>query len=163
MALNNITEWTGLLVTRVLDKRPLPPPAISTTNRARTIETTTTEATHGLTHHTDTRLALAALRLHHARWLSSYPGVGVTLLEGARAVMVQAYRALDAQPMRRITLRATCGFIIESNEYGEIACEGTLYGLVAVDEDPRPTSIVCAANPEHRIDKPSDKLWLDIL
>lgn len=173
VALNNIDEWTQLLVTRVLEQRRLPEPS-STTLVYPTTKTGTTligpplrvtiiEATHGITTHTDTRLALAALRLHHARWLSSYPGVGPTLLEGARALMVQAYRALDAQPMRRVTLRATCGFVVEETEYGEIACEGTLYGLVPVDGDPRPTAIVCATNPAHRIDRPGDKLWLDIL
>jgi hypothetical protein len=173
VTLNRITEWTAILVRRVLEQRTLPePPKV---DYVYPVSRTGTRlvgppqrriligVSHGLTIHTDTRLALMALYRHHARWLSSYPGVAVALLEGARSLMVQAYQALDAQPMRRITLRATCGFIVEETAYGEIACEGTLYGLVAVDGDPRPTAIVCASNPEHRIDRPNDKLWLDIL
>ncbi|PPF64557.1 hypothetical protein C5E11_03980 [Clavibacter michiganensis] len=173
VTLNNITEWTQIVVRRVLEQRPLPEPGsvsyqfpeskIGTRLIGPPARRVLVKSSHGLTVHTDPRLALMALHLHHARWLSSYPGVAVALVQGARSLMVQAWRALDAQPMRRITLRATCGFIIEETEYGEIACEGTLYGLVPVDGDPRPTSIVCATNPAHRIDRPGDKLWLDIL
>lgn len=141
-------DWTRFLVRTILRERPVPDQYFATDEDGHT----TTTYRHGLNADTPPRQALAGIARWHARWLTGYPTLGPALLQDALAHRRAAIRALDTQPVVRVHLKGPsvrCAHVIQDSPWGEILCEAPLVGVLRDQDDPKPSTILCTANPAH--------------
>jgi hypothetical protein len=143
-----LADWTGFVVRTVFYERPLPFPTVQEDEDGFRISI----HSRGLTLHTKTRDALAALALHDAHWLSSYPLLGPSLLVDAQDLRLTAIRAIDSQPVKRVGISgAICGHVVDDAGFGPVSCMSTMVAILSEDVHARPSVIVCSTHPKsHR-------------
>lgn len=112
-----------------------------------------------------TRLALAQLALHHARWLTHYPTIGPSLVDDAIRLRSRAMAALDQPAQRRVNMTGMyCQQIIAETDYTTEICGAQMAGIIPIGDDSDqtgiPAVIVCGANPTHPTSRLERKDWI---
>jgi hypothetical protein len=145
LVLRDVTDWAGYLARIVGQQQPTDGfqfPTVRADVLAGWADPTIAE----------TPYALAALERTSARWLSSYPTVGPSLLEDSRRYLWATQRALQTVPVRRIDARDRyCGHVITETDHGDVICYGTLVGVIRDPQGDRPSEILCSNHPDHAI------------
>ena len=157
----DIRDWTSAAVLLVLNWKPVPAPDIRTDEitdeegNLTAINTTTSTYAHGITVDTTTRIALAALAEHHARWLSGLPE-GPDYLVHVEGLLAAADKAIKTPSVHRLELSGATCQSPEVLEDGTIAICGAQ--MVFIERDVlTPGKLVCSAHPNtHRSWAPTD-------
>jgi hypothetical protein len=177
-AIAELTDWTGFLVRTIVRDQPVPEPEetreafIAATSVPvwdekgrrydkpltlparrreyhRVVEVAT--YTHGIATATHPRTQLQTIAKWHARWLSSYPGLGPALVDDVLHFREMVTNAINAVGVRRIEVRDQyCQQLLEETEVGPMLCNGPLVGVIRPQDDNRPSEIICSTNPSHR-------------
>lgn len=163
--LARLNDWTAFVSRTVLRDRPLTADRSREFDRTKVAfvagEKTVTRSTdlqviqtysHGMTVDDHPRLQLAALAMHHARWLALYPTLGPALLDDVLALRRMALTVDDAPSFRRVALPGRyCVHLEHDTEFGPVYCYGQLVGIVRQKADPKGSEILCSNDPAHRI------------
>jgi hypothetical protein len=112
-------------------------------------ETKTTTRTHTIATVRGTRLQLSVIAQHYAHWLSSYPGVGPALLADVYEHAYAVKKAITAPTVRRVRFgAATCGTTVVDTELGEISCMAPMVAVFPLEDDDRPSVMMCTVHPK---------------
>lgn len=172
--LNEIADWAGFLGRVVVREYQLPDPrsrtfthkTVSWTPDGTRVEqawdvTDVERVTHGFAGTEPPRTLLAIAAKHYGRWLTSYPALGPALLEDAITFRMQAVRALDITPVRRLRVAGyTCGHVIEDTEWGQLLCGAALSAILRPEDGNRPSQILCSTDPFGHPQLPRDQ-WME--
>lgn len=151
----DLADWTMFMVRTVLRERPLPTTFVHDDDVGRSV----TEYVRGLHADTRPRVALIALALHDARWLSGYPSLGPAFLADAIEHRFTVQRALGSESVRRVGLKgAVCGEVVVDDELlGELTCMAPMVAILTPED--RPSSLRCSVHPKtHRAYRPDE--WM---
>ncbi|TFC30096.1 hypothetical protein E3O55_08400 [Cryobacterium sp. MDB1-18-2] len=163
MVIADVTDWYGLVGRTIAKERPTPAdlvapvapfigPLTLAKSTAREQMQSRTVFTWAIDGSEDVRLGLAAVVRWHHRWLSHYPGMGVSLLEDALRFEWAISRAMQTMPVQRYMMPgALCQVVMEETELGVRLCEGQMVGIKRRPDDDDPSELLCSNHPEHAI------------